>query len=403
MPGDEGSRSGGTIEVVPTDLPSHLIRKLGPAVSAFEGGSVAKSAGYSKSEVSEYDEDSGVSGFGGDSMDTILAELLTYVCDALSELGKDTPVTEAIIMDNVPMLNLWTKNQSSTTKDFVRAVKDIKPRTQDDYVSVREWWKAINTLADDFGWSLRMRVTFMRRTGGLAPKLNDDIVRRVKDLMEHMGDWVRSVEVFEPNKPEKDQRYWLYVWTDVGLKLITEFHQVQQADEVERQLGELMDEERYEIQAGVDDPLNSQFHKVQTLYQAMNTWLRDRSSALVDSPLYVWKLLVEWLKASRPVGPLMLTHINKALNLLGSNVEEALPRGHGKSKSALEVIRKRGAMGATESTYALILEKLKLKAVNGELMMEVKTFSQMKDIQNQAPGEDDHGRGASSKKKKSPR
>ena len=100
------------------------------------------------------------------------------------------------------------------------------------------------------------------------------------------------------------------------------------------------------------------------------------------------------------MGPLLLTHINKSLNLLGTNVEEAIPRGHGKSKAALETIRKKGAMGATESTYGLILEKLKLKAVNGELMMEVKTFSQMKDIQSQSPGESDYGGGSTQKKKK---
>ena len=135
------------------------------------------------------------------------------------------------------------KNQSSTTKDFNRAVKDIRPRTDGDYISVREWWKAINLLADDYGWSLRMRVTFMRRTGGLAPKLNDDMVRRVKDLMDHPESWVRSAASFEASKPESNQRYWLYIWVDVGLKLISEFHQIQQVDEVERQLAELMEED----------------------------------------------------------------------------------------------------------------------------------------------------------------
>jgi hypothetical protein len=103
------------------------------------------------------------------------------------------------------------KNQSSTTKDFNRAVKDIRPRTDGDYISVREWWKAINLLADDYGWSLRMRVTFMRRTGGLAPKLNDDMVRRVKDLMDHPESWVRSASSFEASKPASNQRYWLYM------------------------------------------------------------------------------------------------------------------------------------------------------------------------------------------------
>ena len=378
---DEASQGFGE----PSDLPSHLIKSRGRARVMEEEAQRERSGGSVQSKISEYDEDSGISGFDRESMETILQELHMYVCDALSELGKDTPVTEAIIMDCIPMMNLWTKNQSSTTKDFARAVKDIKPRTSDDYISVREWWKAINLLADDYGWSLRMRVTFMRRTGGLAAKHNDEIAQRMKNLMEHMSDWIRSADAFEPSRPESDQRYWLYAWTDVGLKMISEFHQIQQADEIERQLGELMEEEAYQIKADVDDPLNSQFHKVQALYKAMNNWLRDRSSALVESPLYVWKLLVEWMKASRPMGPLMLTHIQKALNKLGTNVEEALPRGHGRSKAQLEAIRKKGSMGATEATYGLILERLKLMAVNKELTMEVKTFSEMRDISKTRP------------------
>jgi hypothetical protein len=383
----------GPMHGTPTDLPSHLIRskrETAPTTLVEEESSQASKAvsvpvsGFA-SGISEETE---VEGFDGDALESIIEELYIYVCDALSEIGKDTPVTEQIIMDCIPMFNLKTKNQSSTTKDFNRAVKDIRPRTNGDYISVREWWKAINLLADDYGWSLRMRVTFMRRTGGLAPKLNDDIVRRVKDLMDHPESWVRSEASFEASKPESNQRYWLYIWVDVGLKLISEFHQIQQVDEVERQLAELMEEDRFKIFNHVDDPLNSQFHKVQSLYKAMNVWLRDRSSALVDSPLYVWKLLVEWLKSSKPVGPLMLTHINKALNMLGTNVLEAIPRGHGRSKTQLEAMRRKGVMGATEGTYGLILEKLKLKAVNGELTMEVRTFSQLRDIQEQAQSDD---------------
>ena len=384
------------------DLPSHLIRSQGGPRARVEERSVARSGGSVQSGVSGYDEDSGVTGFGGEGIESILEEVLVYVCDTLSALGKDTPVTVAIIMDCMPMLNLWTKSQSSTTKDFTRAVKDIKPRTTDNYVSVREWWKAINVLADDYGWALRTRIAFMRRTGGLAPKHNDTIARRVRDLMEHPKDWVRSVSVYDANKPEANQRYWLYIWIDVGLKLIAEFHQIQPVDEIEKQLGELMDEEPYQIDQTADDPLNSQLYKIQLLYKAMNTWLRDRSSALVDSPLYVWKLLVEWLKASKPAGPLMLTHINKALNLLSTNVEGAIPLGHNCSKAKLEAIRRQGVMGATEDTFGMVLERLKLRAVNGELTMEVRTFSQMKELQDQAQGDGETSLSARDGKKRRP-
>ena len=107
-----------------------------------------------------------IEGFDGDALESIIEELYVYVCDALSGISEDTPVTEQIIMDCIPMFNLKTKNQSSTTKDSNRAMKDIRPRTDGDYISVREWWKAINLLADDYGWSLRMRVTFIHAQDG---------------------------------------------------------------------------------------------------------------------------------------------------------------------------------------------------------------------------------------------
>jgi hypothetical protein len=57
-------------------------------------------------------------------------------------------------------------------------------------------------------------------------------------------------------------------------------------------------------------------------------------------------------------------------------------------------------MGATEATYGLILERLKLMAVNKELTMEVKTFSDMRDLQDQAQGESDYYIGATTQGKR---
>jgi hypothetical protein len=113
----------------------------------------------------------------------------------------------------------------------------------------------------------RERTDYIQVTGG--ERLAEDREFVMQSIIAG-GTWMQK----------SDQRYWLYAWTDVGLKMISEFHQIQQVDEIERQLGELMEEEAYQIKADVDDPLNSQLYKVQALYKAMNTWLRDRSSAL---------------------------------------------------------------------------------------------------------------------------
>ena len=84
---EEASRGFGE----PSDLPSHLIKSRGRARVMEEEAQRDRSGGSVQSRISEYDEDSGISGFDRESMETILQELHVYVCDGLSELGKDPP------------------------------------------------------------------------------------------------------------------------------------------------------------------------------------------------------------------------------------------------------------------------------------------------------------------------
>jgi hypothetical protein len=116
-------------------------------------------------------------------------------------------------------------------------------------------------------------------------------------------------------------------------------------------------------------------------YKAMNFWLRNRSSDLVQSPLYVWKLLTDFLKSQGAIGSLMLVHVDKAISKLGINPEKVLPINHGLSKMQISAIKRRGQAGATEETYGMILTHLKYQALNGNLAMEIKTVAQMKMIQ----------------------
>jgi hypothetical protein len=110
----------------PIDLPSHLIRSRKEKALTNQSEEELSQM-MEKSEKSGFasgiSEETEIEGFDGDALESILEELYMYVCEALSEIGKDTPVTEQIIMDCIPMFNLKTKNQSSTTKDFNRAVR----------------------------------------------------------------------------------------------------------------------------------------------------------------------------------------------------------------------------------------------------------------------------------------
>jgi hypothetical protein len=146
--------------------------------------------------------------------------------------------------------------------------------------------------------------------------------------------------------------------------------------------------------------LNSQFHKVDSLYKAVYTLLRDKSSDLISSPLYVWKLLTAFLKEQEPVGPLMMTHINKALNKLGVNPAEVFPVNHWLSAAELGEVKRRGAAGASEETYGFILSQLKHRALNGDLAMEFKSFEQMANSVKYQAGEKANSGGWSTAGKK---
>jgi hypothetical protein len=94
----------------PTDLPSHLIRSkretAQPTVVEEELSEASKAVSVPVSGfASGISEETEVEGFDGDALESIIEELYIYVCDALSEIGKDTPVTEQIIVFNHPYLS----------------------------------------------------------------------------------------------------------------------------------------------------------------------------------------------------------------------------------------------------------------------------------------------------------
>jgi hypothetical protein len=353
-----------------TDLPASLIRSKAVRPESLGNRSVMRTP-----SISSYSNSEAPTGFDGDDLPTIKAELRVYVEEQLSKLGKGNPETIGILMDNFPLLGFKSKGRGHEIRDFLKVSKLMVLKMEDDYISVAEWWKKLNKHTNDFCWSLSIRVRFLSRFGGLPEKGQQyqAIRERVMTLMEEISKWMPD---FDESKSESSGHYWLYVWIRVGLKLIEEFHQNQTTTKVEDGVKEFMRSDRFEIER-VDNPLNSQFHKVEMLYKATNSWLRDRSSGLVDSPLYVWKLVGEWLKSQLPVGPYMLQHIDKALNKLGSDPRNVFPEGHQKSAEEIQEIKRKGAAGATEEVYGLILQQLKHRAANDELAIELKSLTAM--------------------------
>ena len=326
-----------------------------------------------------------LSGFTGMDRTMIEEEVTAYVTERLAEQGNETPLTVGTLVDNIPRLGMFTRkgHEASVTGNFTKAVRELKPYSDGVFVSVPQWWKRINEIGDDNGWSLPMRVRFLARTGGLALKVHDSHRQRVIDFMRDYRDWMPQ---YEPQRPEGDNRYWLYLWIEVGLKFVQEFHTIQHPEVIEEGLNVLFKDPKYAFKSKTD-PLNEDFYRVVLLYQDLNVWLVERSSDLVNSPFYVYRLLKKWLTRECGVaGEIAGGLIDKALAKLSTEPESVLPRHHGLSARELVDIKQRGQGNAKTETYRLILERLKKRAMQKDLEYNATSLAQVSDL---------YGKGAS--------
>ena len=179
------------------------------------------------------------------------------------------------------------------------------------FISVPQWWQMLNDIGDDNGWSIPLRVRFLARTGGLDNnnKKYDSNRTLVTSFMRDVKSWLSN---YERSTPSEDNAYWFKIWVDVSVKVITEFHTVQHTDDIMKGVKDLCSEEKYIFKSKID-PLNEDFFRVVLLYQDIIRWLKERSSYLVNSPLYVYQLLKEWLEkqGEKGVGKVMANHIGK--------------------------------------------------------------------------------------------
>jgi hypothetical protein len=213
--------------------------------------------------------------------------------------------------------------------------------------------------------------------------------------MEDIGTWLPD---YSKTKPESNNRYWLYLWVDVGLRLIEEFHTTLPQNLMEEGLAKLMKKSKFQLDTKDDDVLNSQFYKVDSVYKAIYKYLREQSSSYASSPMYVWSLLHRWLEEQKPVGPQFRRWINKAVNQLSTNPLAVFNTNHRLTRAEIERIKQLGPNGATERVYGLILDRLKTQALEGELHIECRTYSELADVQKQIEAAGKGGGGSGKKK-----
>jgi len=371
---------------------SYVIPKRGVDHESGEKGEAA-----SGTSVEESSELMSIPGFSGMFRQDVVDEVTEYVTQKLTESGNVSTLTIDTIVKHLPKLGLYTRkgHEQSATQYFTRAAKDITPYSEGAFISVPEWWRMLNELLDDRGWSLAVRVRFLGRTGGLAAKVNDSCLTRVKDLIRNSSSWLPD---YDAQRPEEDNRYWLYIWIDVGLKLIQEFHSVQKSEVIEEGLKVLFKDKKYAFTSQAD-PLNRDFYRVCLLYQDMNVWLVERSSDLVNSPIYVWKLLKKWLKEQGVAGSVMVSYVEKALAKLAIDPASVLPAFPKMSDAKLLEIRHQGSGHATRETYQMILEQLKARATQEDLQYQVSSLSQINEMYQEAQKKSDKPKSEVAEKK----
>ena len=310
-----------------------------------------------------------LSGFTGMDRTDIEFEVRTYVTEKLGIQGNATPLAIGTLVKHIPKLGLTTKrgHEPSVAASFSRNTKLMTPFADEDdgFISVPEWMRLLCQVGDDNAWSIPTRIRFLARTGGLAKDVYNNVRQRVIDFMrDPASSWLPT---YEPTRDEGDHRYWLFTWLDVELKMIQEFHTELHQEVIDAGITKLMKQPKYQW-TSTHDPLNRDFYKVALLYQDLNNWLIERSSDMVNSPMYVFRLIREWLKEQcGPAGEVAVVLIDKAVARLSTDPEASLPSFHMLTEHELAEVKKRGKANPTSNTYRLILENLKKKAVNQEL------------------------------------
>jgi hypothetical protein len=332
----------------------------------------------SREELSESSASSHILGFGTSNWDEIMESVQEYAVQRLREEGQYSQLALDIIMDYFPKQDFHDRSgkQDYVTRNFQRCVKEIQPYTKKAFISVPQWVEAITLAGNDFGLSIPARIRMITRTGGIAQKLNETIRKRVVNLTRGsaMKEWIPQ---YDPARPSTDNVYWFSIWVDVVVKLITEFHTVQDAATIDGELAELLKEDRFKF-TSTEDPVNEDFYKICLLYEELNVWLKQKSSDYANSPLMVFEILKKWVAEQGKetgAGTVMVNYIEKALAKLSTDPESVFPPFHKLSKTQLEDVKRRGRGEATQLTYSMVLRKLKMRATQKDLTFMFTTLA----------------------------
>lgn len=328
------------------------------------------------------DEISGLTSVGSTNWDraAIKETLREYIMKDLEDNRMGLNAAVRIIVENLPLPIEPSKRRDELklVDAYGKVCNYIKPKIDEDFFNMYEWLKDFNTTANEYKFSIIIRLRMLEKHGGMKEDPKTSLYRdRIIKLMSTVEDWVPD---YDPLRDESDYEYWLYIWTDVCLKFVKEFYHPMEESAIETSLrAKFKDIIKNKLESK-DNAINNQWLKVDQAYKDGLELLDNLDSAMKDDAGYCMRILREELKKKPVLGEAMEGIIGDRIKLLIRDPEKALPVGHKISAAALKKITQQGPVFVPQKTYLLLMDKIVRDGTDGEHVFKIQSQAALQKI-----------------------
>jgi len=318
----------------------------------------------------------------------------------LTEQGCYSEYACKMICNHWPQFNLHGRTgKAEDSSKFKVIVKNVKPTSEGNFIAMYDWLESLKSEADIQSYSIRQRISWLKNTGGLASGVNETIRIAVIEKMKNITTWMKE---YSPSTPSINNNYWFQVWADVMVMLIKHHFTVQHVDQAEDAYNRGLKDDKYKLKPSEDDPMNREWYKFQNSWNDSWFMLKKRDNGLLGSPIMVWNLFrAHWItQGRRGVGNMMVSLVEKAVNLLDKNPSLVFDENHNLSKEEMDEVKNAGRFKASMKTYSMIMEKLGRQASRLELSIQVNTLTTWDKLNGTAAKEGSTGKNDQRREKK---
>ena len=289
-----------------------------------------------------------------------------YIMADLEASGMGLSAAVRIIVENLPLPGEAPKKgyEHKIVKTYGEVANSIKPKIENDFFNMYEWLKDFNSKANEYKFTILVRLRMFEKHGGMKEDKEYSIYRdRIMKVMSEIERWMPEYDI---TRDEADYEYWLYVWVDVCLKWVKEFYQPLEETKIEEGARALMRESKYRLING-PNALNDQWIKIDQMYKDVLLYLENMDSALKDDPGFAMRLVKEDLmrKERGALGDAMEDILSDHIKMVVRKPEAALPIGHGLEESELRKIKRGGVVHIPQDIYLLVLQRIVREGAEG--------------------------------------